>query len=291
MSQRSTASRTGGSPSKAGKTGKLPELSSSQSKPMNKEAVLDEINSLRLQVTKMDAEKVRIRSKIARTKQITQNRQAQISQAMEVSDEQDVTIKTASDSTLVQLRKTLNGLKNTLESREAELEDLRKNDRLARSDELQVEVLEYYLEVERLQKQIEATEEAKALIDAESQRLKHQIANGKTFERMIQESRKQIAKLSQRLTAYRSGEQRIETNVLVEKLTESPNKASEERSQIQQEIEELTNTKEALEEEIQVAVENDKNNREFLQKIIDDQIQKITKAIEEQEEASSSKEK
>ena len=282
MSQRST-SRVGGSPSKTGGTGKLPELTPSQSKQMNKEAVLDEINTLRLQVTKMDAEKVRIKSKIARTKQIVQSRQAQISKAMAVSDEQEVTIKTASDSTLNQLRRTINALKNTLESREAELERLRKNDRLARSDELQVEVTEYFLEVERLQKQIEATEEAKNVIDAEQQRLKHQIANAKTFERMITDSQKQIGKLAERLTAYRQGEQRVDTNLLVERLTENPGKVSEEKERVQQEIDELTNTKAALEEEIQVAVENDQNNREFLQKIIDDQAQKIAKAIEEQQ--------
>ena len=250
---------------------------------MNKEAVLDEINTLRLQVTKMDAEKVRIKSKIARTKQIVQSRQAQISKAMAVSDEQEVTIKTASDSTLNQLRRTINALKNTLESREAELERLRKNDRLARSDELQVEVTEYFLEVERLQKQIEATEEAKNVIDAEQQRLKHQIANAKTFERMITDSQKQIGKLAERLTAYRQGEQRVDTNLLVERLTENPGKVSEEKERVKQEIDELTNTKAALEEEIQVAVENDQNNREFLQKIIDDQAQKIAKAIEEQQ--------
>ena len=282
MSQRST-SRVGGSPSKTGGTGKLPELTPSQSKQMNKEAVLDEINTLRLQVTKMDAEKVRIKSKIARTKQIVQSRQAQISKAMAVSDEQEVTIKTASDSTLNQLRRTINALKNTLESREAELERLRKNDRLARADELQVEVTEYFLEVERLQKQIEATEEAKNVIDAEQQRLKHQIANAKTFERMITDSQKQIGKLAERLTAYRQGEQRVDTNLLVERLTENPGKVSEEKERVQQEIDELTNTKAALEEEIQVAVENDQNNREFLQKIIDDQAQKIAKAIEEQQ--------
>ena len=282
MSQRST-SRVGGSPSKTGGTGKLPELTPSQSKQMNKEAVLDEINTLRLQVTKMDAEKVRIKSKIARTKQIVQSRQAQISKAMAVSDEQEVTIKTASDSTLNQLRRTINALKNTLESRAAELERLRKNDRLARSDELQVEVTEYFLEVERLQKQIEATEEAKNVIDAEQQRLKHQIANAKTFERMITDSQKQIGKLAERLTAYRQGEQRVDTNLLVERLTENPGKVSEEKERVKQEIDELTNTKAALEEEIQVAVENDQNNREFLQKIIDDQAQKIAKAIEEQQ--------
>ena len=282
MSQRST-SRVGGSPSKTGGTEKLPELTPSQSKQMNKEAVLDKINTLRLQVTKMDAEKVRIKSKIARTKQIVQSRQAQISKAMAVSDEQEVTIKTASDSTLNQLRRTINALKNTLESREAELERLRKNDRLARSDELQVEVTEYFLEVERLQKQIEATEEAKNVIDAEQQRLKHQIANAKTFERMITDSQKQIGKLAERLTAYRQGEQRVDTNLLVERLTENPGKVSEEKERVQQEIDELTNTKAALEEEIQVAVENDQNNREFLQKIIDDQAQKIAKAIEEQQ--------
>ena len=281
MSVRSPG-RGAGASSRAGESTRLPELSKAQPVQMNKEAVMDEINALRLQVTKMDAERVRIKSKKARTKQIVHDRQAQIKKAMAVSDNEQVTIKTASDSTLSQLRRNISSLENTLEVRENELDALRKNDRLAKSDELQVEVLEYYLEMERLQKQLVAVHDAVDVIDSEKGRLNKQIADGQVFDKHISECQKQIGQLADKIVAYRQGQQRIETNLAVEKVNEKPSTYNSERKAIEREIEEIKQMKEAVKEEIEVALENDKKNKEYLQKIIDDQAEKIARAIEEQ---------
>lgn len=272
------------SPTRAGESARLPELSKVQQVQMNKDAVLDEINALRLQVTKMDAERVRIKSKTARTKQIVHDRKAQIQKAMKVTDDQQVSIKTASDSTLSQLRRNISSLENTLEVRERELEDLRKNDKLARSDELQVEVLEYYLEMERLQKQVVAVRDAVDVIDGEKARLTKQISDGDAFDKLITECQRQIGQLADKIIAYRQGEQRLETNLTVERILENPGSCKAEKKAIERQIEEIKQMKEAVKEEIEVALENDKKNKEFLQKIIDEQAEKIAKAIEEQKE-------
>ena len=281
MSVRSPG-RGAGASSRAGESTRLPELSKAQPVQMNKEAVMDEINALRLQVTKMDAERVRIKSKTARTKQIVHDRQAQIKKAMAVSENEQVTIKTASDSTLSQLRRNISSLENTLEVREKDLDTLRKNDRLAKSDELQVEVLEYYLEMERLQKQLVAVRDAVDVIDSEKGRLNKQISDGQVFDKHISECQKQIGQLADKIVAYRQGQQRIETNLAVEKVSEKPSTYNSEKKAIEREIEEIKQMKESVKEEIEVALENDKKNKEYLQSIIDDQAEKIAKAIEEQ---------
>jgi hypothetical protein len=84
--------------------------------PSDAAVVLDEINYLRLETSKMEVEARQIKSKTARLKQIIHDRNCQIKRALTATDDREQNIKTASDSTLRQLRENIATLKNTLTS-------------------------------------------------------------------------------------------------------------------------------------------------------------------------------
>lgn len=264
-------------------SGKLPNLGRPAPPPINQNAVMDEINDLRMQKSKLEVEARQIRSKTARMKQILHDRNSQIKKALTVTDEKTTSIKTASDSTLSQLRANIASLSNTLESREAELESLRQNDKLAISDELQVEVCEYFLEYERLQKQLEIVREGETILDGEVENLKQQIISAQSYDRHITEIQGKINELADKMLAYRQGDQRMDINMILERVAAKPKSLSSEREALQKEIESMTEQKEQIEEEVKVILENDKKNQEFLLQILTDQAEKIERAIQEQQ--------
>ena len=71
---------------------------------------MDEINELKIQTTKMDNETRQLKSKISRMKQIIHERNSQINKALAQTGEVSQGIKTASHSTLNQLRENISSL-------------------------------------------------------------------------------------------------------------------------------------------------------------------------------------
>jgi predicted nucleic acid-binding Zn-ribbon protein len=246
--------------------------------------VLDEINELRLQVSKMDLERRQLKSKTNRMKQIIHDRNSLIKKALTVTDDRQPNIKTASDSTLEQLRGNIASLQNTLEARQAELDKVRENDKLALSDELQVEVLEYYLEFDRLTQQLAVVREGEAIIGNEIAILNRQIEDSHGYDKKINDFQVQIDQLADKLVAYRQAEGRIAGHLALEKLAAGKTTVAREKADLEREIQRIAEEKKRLEEEITVVRENDQKNREYLQSIIDEQTGKIAEAIEAQKQ-------
>ena len=254
-----------------------------RSPKINAKAAMDEINELKVQTSQMDQETIRLKSKISRMKQIIQDRNTQINKALSATTEAQ-TIKTASKTTLAQLRENISSLRNTLQSREAELEKLRQNDKLALSDELQVEVLEYYNEYDRLKTQIGAVKEGERVINDEISRVQQEIVDQQQHEREIYDLQVQINTLADKLTAYLQGEYRVIANTAIEQMEKNKDLYPKLKKKLKKSIKEMEKDKIEEEEAIKAIHENNEKQKKYLRKILEDQAQKIAEAIEAQKE-------
>jgi hypothetical protein len=217
-------------------------------------------------------------------KQIIHDRNALIKKALTVTDDRQPNIKTASDSTLEQLSNNLVALQNTLLARQAELDAVRGNDKLALSDEMQVEVLEYYLEYDRLTQQLAVVREGEAIIAEEVAVLNGQIEEARGYDKKINDFQVQIHILADKLVAYRQAEGKIAGHLALERVFAGQSTFAKEKAELERDIRRINEEKKRLEEEINVVRENDQKNRGYLQSIIDDQTAKIAEAIEAQKQ-------
>ena len=261
-------------------------ISPSTKSQMNTKAVMDEINELKIQTIKMDNETRQLKSKISRMKQIIHERNSQINKALAQTGEVSQGIKTASHSTLNQLRENISSLENTLVSRENELEKLRQNDKLAISDELQVEVIEYYNENDRLNNQVFAVHEGERVINNEIARVQQEIADEAQYEREIYDLQMQIGQLADKLKAYLNGEYRVIANTAIEQMGKNEELYPKLKEKLIENIEEMKKEKQEEEENIKIILENDDKKKKYLQQILEDQARKIAEALEQQKEKS-----
>jgi hypothetical protein len=256
--------------------------------PVDIPFILDEINTLRLETSKLDVEARQIKSKTARMKQIIHDRNCAIKKALAITEDREQNIKTASDSTLRQLRENIMSLKNTLESRQEELNRIMTQDKLAISDELHIELLEYFCEKDRLKQQLETVHEGEAVVNGEVSRLRQLIVQMRAVERRVSELQLQNDQLAEKSEAYRRGEERMESNCAAERIAARGIGNEDVFVQYQRELEvqirELTETQAQLRTEIRQIHENDQQNRRFLQSLIDEQAEKIAEAISIQQQ-------
>jgi hypothetical protein len=244
--------------------------------------ILDEINALRLETTKLDTETRQIRSKTAHIKHIIHDRDCAIKKALSITDDREQNIKTASESTLRQLRENIASLRNTLESRQEELDRVMQQDKLAVSDELHIEVLEYFCELDRLKQQCATVHEGEAVINSELGRLRQLIAQSRAVERRVCDLQLQNDHLREKSEAYRRGEERIESGSAAERIGAGgivkEDVFLEQQRELNAQIQELTETQARLKAEISQVHENDQQNRRYLQSLIDEQADRIGEA-------------
>ena len=248
-------------------------------------AMNEEINQLKIQIQKMESEKKVLHSKTSRMKQIIHDRNGQINQALHQANEHQ-SIKTASPSTISQLQENIYSLQNTRDSRLAELDELQKNDRLSISDEMKVELQEYYNEYERLKEQNYAVHQAEAILHEQLRKINDQVLSIPKIQASISELSNNVQELTDKIVAYRKSQLRNECAQALQKVLENPANAEEVINQVQADIQSLEEETKRQEEELSIIQENDQKNIEFLQSIIDDQTQKINAALEELQNAS-----
>jgi hypothetical protein len=206
-------------------------------------------------------------------KQITRYRDFAIKRAPTIREDRDQNIET----TLTQLRENIVKLQNTRQSRSEELEAIRACDRLAVSDELEIELLDYFCEFDSLRPQAAAVREGEAVIACEMSRLRWQITQTKATEKKIAEVQVQIDELVDKLTAYRLGQERIESNAAAEQLLHNPHLFLAKKR-------DLADANEATQTDLKHIAEDDQQTRKHLQSVIDEQTEKITQALEAQQQ-------
>jgi len=264
---------------------KLPGLTGKNKGKSNK-ATIEEVNELKIKTQMMETEKRQLKAKTARMKQLLSERNNAIKQVLTQSNEKNA-LRTASDSTIQQLKENVVSLQNTLMARQEELYQLRTSDKLAVSEELQQELKVYYLEHQRLSKQSSAVKEGERIIENEIERLRRMITETPQNENAISLLQSEIDQLVEKITAYRKSELRFESAKLLQAVLDDPKHAETQEKLLNEELNAIFEEIENEKNEIKIIEENDQKNMTFLQDIIDDQTKKIMDILQHAKESNN----
>ena len=238
---------------------------------------IDELSVLKLKISETELKIRQIKSKTVRMKQEIHDRNAAVDKVLSKQNDSK-NIKTASESTLTQLKENISSLQNTLRAREEELSQLRVNDALYQSNELEIEIRTYYLEHKRLTTQVEAVGRGKEILNNELQKLQNQIEKYKDDQNQMNTLQDQIDELIDKFEAYQKGEQKIMRYQVAKDLVKNKQNVVEQK--LVSEINDLKNEMRQGTEHLKNIEANDERNMEELQNLIEDQINQISQAIE-----------
>ena len=258
------------------KNDKLPELQRNKIKIQKSSP--EEINEIKLKIQQMESEIRQLKAKTSRMRQLLFEKNNAIKQVFSQSNDTP-NIKTTSETTISQLKNNVNSLKNTLESRKEELILLKNSDKLAISEELHLEIKEYYLEHQRLTQQVNAVKEGEKIINDEHLRLKNLISQSNQNEEIIKDLQKDIDQIIEKIIAYKKSELKIESTNLIQFIVDNPKHIEIKEKELQEEIDNIYIEIEQEKEAIKVLEENDEKFMSFLQGIIDDQSKKIQELL------------
>lgn len=256
------------------KTSSLPGLMGSRGA---RHVTEEEVQALKLKIHKMEQEKLQLKSKVVRMRQMLNERNASIERVFKETTSEQQKLQTASKSQLDTLQNTVNVLQNALQARKDELEKMITSDRFAISDELQTEVKIFYLEHQRLLKQARAVREAEKIVSTELNRVRDELNNREIHHMAIENLQGDLTSIVDKLVSYRKSEAKIQNEELAfNYLSEDPDQAID---KMQQDIESIQKESEQAQEEINEIEANEDEMVENLQKVIFDQSEKITEIV------------
>ena len=249
-------------------------------KDRNAQITQDDINDLKLKTQQLELERRQLKSKTAHARSVIRGRNQSLNSVVnQTADKQN--IKTASKNTIASLKQTVRDLESTLSNRKNELDKLLKSDKLAISEELQVEIQILYLEQKRLMQQTRSMKESEAIISGELNRLRRQAASTPSNEEAIDRLQAEIDELTEKLFMYSKNELRVAATKKLMSIHNEPEKLEEEKQKIEAEIEserqKIENNQKLLEKEQKLEEEN----IAYLQNVIDEQAQAIQEALDE----------
>ena len=180
---------------------------------------------------------------------------------------------------LDQFEKQIQILEKTLKDRQIEYKKLLQSDKLAFCEELRIEIQTYYLEQKRLQKQISTLKFDEQILETEYHRIYEQSKGFKKQEIEIENLQKEINSLTDKLFDYHKSDIKMSFSKKLKDLYNDPNQLDSIKSYFIEEI----NKEKLLLEENKLKIENikkkEEKNREYLQNIINQQIEKIKKSL------------
>ena len=242
----------------------------------------DDINDIKLKTQQMELEKRQLRSKTNRMKSVIKDRNQSLKGVeKQTSDKQS--IKTATKNTLLSLESTVKQLENSLAARKQELDELKKSDKLAVSEELQIEIQMLYLEQKRLIQESQSMKENESIIMGELNRLRRQAASTKSNEESIDRLQIEIDQLTEKLFAYGKSEMRVAATKKLKMIHDNPSVLEQVRAQLEEEISKNEKIIEDNKKALEKVQKKEERNIEYLQSVIDEQAQKIQEALDELE--------
>ncbi|OHT07366.1 hypothetical protein TRFO_24451 [Tritrichomonas foetus] len=227
----------------------------------------------------MEADRKLLRAKIQRMKKTIQNRNTSIKKVL-AQPQNEQSIQTASQSTIQQLREEKVSLENALEISQQELEELRKSDKLAMSDELKIEIPLFFQEKKRLDDQLANSKDIENVLAQELNRLQNQVSSINSNEMAVDEIQVDIDSLTEKLLAYRKSEMKLIAAKDLHKLHKNPASYDEVKSKLQKEIKDVKKEIEQSNQDIAEIQESEDQNMEYLNEIIQRQIQTIKKCLQ-----------
>jgi hypothetical protein len=210
---------------------------------------------------------------------IIQRRGASIKQVLG-QPQKEATLRTASESTLERLRDEKTVLQNTLETHQQELDQLRRSDKVALTQELQVAIPLVYAEMKRLSQQTEEMKHLESVMRGEYERLQAQIASIPANEKAIDDYQFEIDELTEKLFAYRKCEMKILTAEDLQRLHEAPGTYDQICKKLEDEICSLREMIEVDQREITEIQESETRNLDYLNQIIQKQADTIRQSLE-----------
>ena len=255
---------------------KLPELPSP--KTQNAKSLTDQIYELKLQTRQMEDEIRQIKSKTAFTKRTTKSREKQIDNVGNLNAE-NAQIKTATQSTLKNLRDNIVILENFLQSKKEELERIRKSDQLAHAKELEIEVRMLHLEKKRLLEKEKSRRDDEAIILGELNRLQNQTSMASEYEHNISQIQLEIDNLTDKLFAYTKSQSRINATKRMKLICDNPSMLEKVKEQSHSELIKCQNKIRRNEKMLEHIKQHEERNIAYLQEIIDQLANEIQIAL------------
>jgi hypothetical protein len=240
----------------------------------------EEISDLKLKAQEFEAERKLLRAKVQRMRKIIQNRSDSIRKVLNQPVEEQA-IRTATESTLQQLREEKTVLEHTLEAHTHELIELRNGDKVAQTKELKVAIPVVFAEMERMKQQVAEATRLETVLKSEIERLQEQIAATPANERAIDSYQLEIDNLTEKLFAYRKSEMKILTAKDLQALHENPSSYDEIKKKLEDEIRSVQSLTEADRNEIPGIQESEARNLEYLNGVIQEQCDMIRAAIDQ----------
>lgn len=254
---------------------RLPELQRPTSKLGAQRAIQqDEILELKTKIHKMEEERRLLRAKIQRMHKTIQSRNVSIRKVLS-QPQKEQSIQTASQAQLQQLREEKTSLSNALDTNKQELEELKKSDKLALSDELKIEIPIFYQEKMRLDDELFETRELEKTLSFEFERIQNQIANTASNEKAVDEIQLEIDDLTEKLFAYKKSEMKLQAAKDLHKLHRNPEAFDEIKAKLEKEINDVKEEIEKNNQEIQEIQESEESNIDYLNQVIQSQIATI----------------
>ena len=177
------------------------------------------VDTLKKEKTQFINEKVKLRSKIVRMRELCSRRDQSIKKVLKESKDKQI-IQTASNSTIQNLKKSIESLQNTKNVYINDLLAIQKKDSYWRASELESEIRTLY------QEQIRLEEEVRMLcVESNTNREKLDymydvISSISDLQNKIEEKNEAIIELNKKLKTYRKGKQKNERNSIKNLSTE-----------------------------------------------------------------------
>lgn len=257
----------------------LPELQRPSSKISGSRTVQpEEIMEMKNRINQMEEQRKILRAKIQRMRKTIQNRDVSIKKVLSQPQKQQ-SIQTATPGGLQRLRAERSSLSNALASRQQELDSLLRSDKLAFCDELKIEIPLFYQEKIRLQDEYSESKRMENILTEELNRIQQQIQNASYDEKAVDEFQLEIDDLTEKYFAYKKSAMKLDAAKDIHKIQSKKKTIDEIISKLESEINDVKDEIDKTNQETEEIQENEKKNIDYLNSIIEDQIDRIKKSL------------
>lgn len=269
-----------------------------------------DIAAMKVKIQKLEEETKQMKTKTQRMRQVIKERNNNIKSTFSAGANRKP-LTTASESTIKSLKESIQRLENTLESRQAELDKLKKSDKVAQYQELQYEIQVMHIEKLRVEKESKELQKENQLLKSTLQETIEQAKNGPLYNQRVLEIQNEINLLTEKLFSYEKSQLKIENAKRIQeskkdesentkedtrnktskdqnKTKEKNKKTDEERRNelIQSLFEECDQLEKEIEDEEQSLAQLKKSEQQAiddLNKEIDEQVRKLRELFKEPE--------
>ena len=224
-----------------------------------------------------------LKTKIKMTKTKVENRNRAISNVF-TQAKKDQKLATVNKNKIEYLKKQIENMTNTKESRQQELENIKTNDRYFLAGELQNDILVLYQEQKRLLQNSDDDQTKKNEMGGRIFIIGNKIRSSQNYIEGIDEIEREIAELNEKNDTYKRGQAKVFESDVLYRVDNDFSVFDEEKQKLETENEELQKQLDALLEENKTIEDENTKTEEELDAIIAEARQKIIDSMNKNEE-------